>query len=137
MIIYVLLLIAFRVETQININKSIIINTNSPSDRFTCAALRDNGTTIIVGNFTYNFHLTKFNITENNKIKVIGSYYFNDQTSPYRYLYFINDYILAFSTANKPKIFNEKTLKFLKNFNYNGIFSRGKLIESKNLFVFT
>jgi hypothetical protein len=122
----------FYAYTQINIIENSIIGTKSQNDRFTCVTLRDNGTTLVVGEFTYNFHLVKFNITDKNKMTVAGTYYFNDQTSPYRYLYFINGYILAFSTANTPRIFDEKNYKFVGNFNYNGVFSRGKLIKSKN-----
>ena len=111
---------------QINILNPLVIRQLVPTNRYTCVALSDNGTTMVAGAFTYIFHLLKYNIS--NKITGIGVYYFSDQTSPYRYLYFINGYLLAFSTANPPRIFNEKTFDFVGNFNYEGVFSRGKLI---------
>lgn len=92
------------INSQINITSSNSITTFSEDDRYTATFLRDNGNSLIVGVYSYTFNLVKIDISQ-NQIKILGNYYATGQISPFRYLYFINGYILACSAMNPPRIF--------------------------------
>jgi hypothetical protein len=67
----------------------------------------------------------KLDIKDKKNIKILGTYYASGQSSPFRYIYFFNGFMLACSISNPPRIFRENSFEFLSNLNIKANFGRG------------